>query len=972
MVQVSKRAPQQSRAARKRQVVGSKGGEKKQKQPSIASNSVPSIAVARLLYLWSWGPIVGPVNGLRSVKLDGTQVMADDGTMNYPGVKWQFRSGELNQERMTGITESSNEIAVGQLLLTTAPYVHTISNPMLDAVRLRFSWPQLQRQDQSGNIDGVRIEYAIDVSTDNGPFQQVLASEVNRKNVTKYERSHRIELPAGSRWTVRARRITPEANSSLTQDGMYVEALSEVVDSDQEYPLTAVSCVEYDAEQFGGDIAKIAVLMRGRIVRVPANYNAETRTYGTSGVGTTNGVWDGTFKEAYTNNPAWVFYDLVLHPYYGLGDRIDPSMINRWSLYRIGQYCDQLVPDGMGGQEPRFTCNLYLQKQAEAWAVIQDLAAIFHGLAFWDGSQITVNADLPQDPVYNYTLSQILDDGAVKYTGSKLRERHSQAMVSFDDPARGYDTDKEPVFDEDAIAEYGVREISVEAVGCTSRGQAQRAGQWALMTEQLQLRGATFRVGLDGYIPKPGKVITLSDPMLAGRANGGRIAAVNGRIVTVDRDVEVPTGARLLVNLPSGKAEARVIRSVAGRQITVVAEFSEAPQPECAWVLDFDDLKVMQFYVRNITRPEWHQFQLECIQYEPGKFDAIDFGTIIDDRPISVLPPGVQDAPARVLIGSHSAVDQGIAVTTMTISWDAAPGAVAYDVEWRWGSRDWVRVPRTGQLTADVRGVYAGQYLARVRAVSAMDVSSIPTTSVLTEVAGKTTPPPAVTFLRAESLIFGIKVTIGYPAGASDTQRAELWYGPGSDLAAATKLTDLAYPQADHTLQGLRAGQTFYFWARLVDRSGNIGPWFPVDAPGIKGQASADAGPILEQIAKQIGESELGKELTSKIEKIALIDGNGPGSVNERVGAAKTELAKQIGEVNNALGTVKGNLEQQITAVSADVSAAKAELQQQIANVSALAGSLPYRKDKAYSVGQSALGSDGKLYQALKAVPLNT
>lgn len=972
MVQVSKRAPQQSRAARKRQVVGSKGGEKKQKQPSIASNSVPSIAVARLLYLWSWGPIVGPVNGLRSVKLDGTQVMADDGTMNYPGVKWQFRSGELNQERMTGITESSNEIAVGQLLLTTAPYVHTISNPMLDAVRLRFSWPQLQRQDQSGNIDGVRIEYAIDVSTDNGPFQQVLASEVNRKNVTKYERSHRIELPAGSRWTIRARRITPEANSSLTQDGMYVEALSEVVDSDQEYPLTAVSCVEYDAEQFGGDIAKIAVLMRGRIVRVPANYNAETRTYATSGVGTTNGVWDGTFKEAYTNNPAWVFYDLVLHPYYGLGDRIDASMINRWSLYRIGQYCDQLVPDGMGGQEPRFTCNLYLQKQAEAWAVIQDLAAIFHGLAFWDGSQITVNADLPQDPVYNYTLSQILDDGAVKYTGSKLRERHSQAMVSFDDPARGYDTDKEPVFDEDAIAEYGVREISVEAVGCTSRGQAQRAGQWALMTEQLQLRGATFRVGLDGYIPKPGKVITLSDPMLAGRANGGRIAAVNGRVVTVDRDVEVPTGARLLVNLPSGKAEARVIRSVAGRQITVVAEFSEAPQPECAWVLDFDDLKVMQFYVRNITRPEWHQFQLECIQYEPGKFDAIDFGTIIDDRPISVLPPGVQDAPARVLIGSHSAVDQGLAVTTMTISWDAAPGAVAYDVEWRWGSRDWVRMPKTGQLTADVRGVYAGQYLARVRAISAMDVASIPTTSALTEVAGKTTPPPAVTFLRAESLIFGIKVTIGYPAGASDTQRAELWYGPGSDLAAATKLTDLAYPQADHTLQGLRAGQTFYFWARLVDRSGNVGPWFPVDAPGIKGQASADAGPILEQIAKQIGESELGKELTSKIEKIALIDGNGPGSVNERVGTAKTELAKQISDVNNALGTVKGNLEKQITAVSADVSAAKTDLQQQIANVSALAGSLPYRKDKAYSVGQSALGIDGKLYQALKAVPLNT
>lgn len=948
MGQALKRAPRRATAASKRQVVGSKGGSAKQKQPSIASSSVPSIATVRMLYLWSWGPIVGPVNDLRSVKLDGTPVMAEDGTLNYPGVKWQFRSGELNQERMTGISESSNEIAVGQQLLSSTPYVHSITNSMLDAVRLRFSWPRLQSQDSGGNIDGVLIEYAVDVSTDNGPYQQVLASEVNRKNVTKYERSHRIDLPAGRRWAIRARRITPEANSSLVQDGMYVEAIAEVVDSDQEYPLTAVSCLEYDAEQFGGDIAKIAVLMRGRIVRVPMNYDPVTRAYATSGAGTTNGVWDGTFKEAYTNNPAWVFYDLALHPYYGLGDRVDSTMINRWSLYRIGQYCDQLVPDGKGGMEPRFTCNLYLQKQAEAWAVLQDLAAIFHGLAFWDGSQITVNADMPQDPVYNYTLSQILDDGAVKYTGSKLRDRHSQAMVSFDDPDRGYDTDKEPVFDESAIAEYGVREISVEAVGCTSRGQAQRAGQWALMTEQLQLRGASFRVGLDGYIPKPGKVITLSDPMLAGRANGGRIAAVAGRVVTVDRDIEVPTGARLLVNLPSGKSEARQVRSVAGRQITVMADFSEAPQPECGWVLDFDDLKLMQFYVRNVTRPEWHQFQLECIQYEPSKFDAIDYGTVIDDRPISVLPPGVQDAPARVLIGSHSSVDQGMAVTTMTISWDAAPGAVAYDVEWRWGSRDWVKVPRTGELAADVRGVYAGQYLARVRAVSSMDVSSIPTTSMLTNVAGKTTPPPAVTHLTTESLLFGIKVTWGFPAGAEDTQRTELWYSEGTDLGVATKLADLAYPQNEHVLQGLRAGQRFFFWARLVDRTGNLGPFFPIAPTVVSGMASDDAGPILEQIKDRITESELGKELTSRID---LIDMNGPGSVNERLGEVRSELNEQIVEVNNSVNQVQS------------------DLQEQIDNIADLADSMPYKPDQAYTAGQSVLGENGKLYQAKVAVP---
>lgn len=876
--------------AQRRQVVGHKGGAKKQKQPSIASNSVPSISTARLVYLWSWGPIVGPVNGLRSVKLDGTPIIAEDGTINYPGVKWQFRSGELHQDRLEGVTESSNEIRVGLELRSTAPWVYSINNAVIDAVRVRFSWPVLQAQDSGGNINGVHIAYAIDVATDGGPYQQVLASSVDRKNVTKYERSHRIELPAGSRWTIRARRLTPEANSSLVQDAMVVEAIAEVVNSDQEYPLTAVGCIEYDAQQFGGDFPKIAALMRGRIVRVPMNYDPETRTYATSGAGTTNGVWDGSFKEAYTNNPAWVFYDLALHPYYGLGDRIDASMINRWSLYRIAQWCDQLVPDGkgQGGMEPRFTCNLYLQKQAEAWAVLQDLAAIFHGLAYWDGSQITVNADIPQDPVYTYTPSQILGDGAIKYSGSRLRDRHSLAMVSFDDPDQGFDTDKEPVFDEDAIAEYGVRSVSVEAVGCTSRGQAQRAGKWALLTEQLQIRGATISVGLDGYIPKPGTVIALSEPMLAGRANGGRIAAVAGRTVTVDRDVEVPAGARLLVNLPSGKAETRQVRSVSGRQITVMADFSETPQSECGWAIDYDDLKLMQFYVRNVTRPEWTRFQLELIQHEPSKFDAIDHGTMIDDRPISVLPPGVQEAPARVLISSHSAVDQGIAVTTMTIGWDAAPGAVAYDVEWRWGSRDWTKVPRTGELAVDVRGVYAGQYLARVRAVNAMDVASIPTTSVLTDVAGKTASPPAVTHLTASSELFGIGLKWGFPSGAEDTQRTEIWYGPGNSLEEAAKLTDLAHPQSDFLMQGLAAGATFFFWARLVDRTGNIGPFYPTGA-GVQGQASSDANLILDYIKGKIDESSLGQHLKDEIAKIS---GDGPGSVNERLEAIK-DLIKQ-------------------------------------------------------------------------------
>ncbi|CAI8891257.1 phage tail protein [Pseudomonas syringae] len=877
-----------------RSIRGSKGGEATQKQPTIALNSTASIATARIVYLWSWGPIVGPVNGLRSVKLDGTPLVAEDGTVNFPGVKWQFRNGELNQQRLEGIAESSNEVDVNQQLISTTPYLRTVNNPVLDALRVRLSWPQLQSQDQSGNINGVRIDYAIDLATDGGPFVQVLADFVDRKNVTKYERSHRLNLPAGSRWTMRVRRITPEANSSLIQDSMFIEAVAEVVDSDQEFPLTAVGCVEYDAQQFGGDIAKIAVLMRGRIVRVPSNYDPETRTYATSGAGTSNGIWDGTFKEAYTNNPAWVCYDIALNPYYGLGHRIDATMVDRWNLYRIAQYCDQMVPNGVGGVHPRLTCNIYLQKQADAYAVLQDLSAIFHGMSTWDGSQITFTADMPGDPVYTYNPSQILNNGEIQYSGTRARDRHNLAMVTWDNPDQSFATDKEPVFDDVAMAESGsVNELSVDAYGCTSLGQAQRAGQYALITEQTQTRPATFRVGLDGGIPKTGQIIAVADPMLAGRANGGRISSVAGRVITVDRDIDLSTGAKLRVNLPSGKTEARVISSLDGRRVTLAASFSEVPEAECGWILEYDDLKTMQFLVRNITRPEWHQYQLECIQHEPSKFDAIDFGAVVDIRPISGIPVGVQAAPGAVFVTQHVVIEQGIAVTNMTISWDAAPGAVAYDVEWRWGSREWVKMPRTGEQSVDVPGIYSGQYMARVRAVSALNVSSLPVTSLLTNLQGKTSLPPAVTSLTAASLIFGIKLKWTFPPGAEDTQRTEIWYGPTTDLAKATKLSDLAYPQSEHVMQGLLAGVTFFFWARLVDRTGNVGPWYPTGA-GVMGQSGSDATPVLGLLTGKLTESQFGEHLLGRID---LIDGDGPGSVNERL----DELKSEIGEITDAL-----------------------------------------------------------------------
>ena len=926
MSAVAKKAPR-AITPKRRAVIGSKGGQAKEKKPSIAQNSVPSISTARIVYMWSWGPIVGPVDGLRSVKLDGTPIQGEDGTLNYPSVKWQFRSGELNQERLEGITEASNEIDVKQELIFGTPWLHTVTNQVADAIRLRLSWPTLRSQDAANNIDGVRIDYAVDIATDGGPYVEALVSFVDRKNVTEYERAHRLELPGGSRWTIRVRRLTPNANSDLVVDQMVIKAIAEVVDSDQEYPLTAVSAIEYDAQTFGGDIAKIAVLMRGRIVRVPSNYDAATRTYATAGSGTSNGIWDGTFKEAYTNNPAWVFYDLVLHPYYGLGDRIDATMVDRWSLYRIAQYCDQMVPDGKGGMEPRFTCNLYLQKQAEAYAVLQDLASIFHGLAYWDGSQIVVNADMPGDPVYTYNQTQILNNGAIKYEGTRARDRHTLYMVAWDNPAQGFETDKEPVFDDEAMVELGgiVRETSVSAIACTSHGQAQRAGQWAALTEKLQTQGGVFRVGLDGGIPKPGQVIAVADPMLVGRNNGGRISAAAGRLVTLDRDTAVPVGARLMVNLPSGKSEARVVKSVVGRTVTVMADYSEQPLPESGWILDYEDLKLMQFYVRNVTRPEWHQYQLEVIQHDPSKFPAIDNGAAVDTRPITGIPVGTQDAPGRVMLSQNVVIEQGLAVTVMSIAWDAAPGAVGYDVEWKWGAREWVPVPRTTELMADVRGIYSGQYMARVRAVSALNVSSIPKTSALTNLEGKVGLPPAVSFLTTTSLIYGIGIQWGFPPGAEDTQRTELWYSQSPALETATKLSDLSYPQASHEMHSLLAGASLFFWARLVDRTGNVGTFFPVTG-AVNGRASSDQAEYEKYFADKIGKGALYPSLREEIE---LISGDGPESVNARLAEAKAELEGLLGQIT---------------------------------------GAKPFNPDLPYPA-DSFVQLDGHIYQAIQAVP---
>lgn len=875
-------------AARKINIHGAKGGEEKPKTPTEAPDSLRSVAIAKMLIAVGEGEFEGTPTA-RDIYLDNTPLQDPQGNMNFPNVKWEWRTGAVDQTYIQGIPSVENETTISTELRSGTPWVRAINNTQLSAVRVRFAWPALQSVDAGGNINGYRIEYKVELATDGAAYQQVLSEAVDGKTTSVYERTRRIDLPkAATGWLMRITRITPNQNNNKISDTMQIAGFTEVIDAKIRYPNTALLYIEFSAEQFRS-IPAVTVGCKARKWPVPSNYDPVSRTY--------SGIWDGTLKEAYTNNPTWATYGITTIDRFGLGRRIKPWMVDKWELYRISQYCDQLVPDGKGGQEPRFICNLNLQSKADAWSLLRDISAIYRGMTYWAQGQVFTLSDMPRatDFDFAYTRANVLD-GKFTYSSASERTRYTRALVSYDNPLNNYDTDVTAVTDQKLQRRYGDNPLEISAIGCTRESEAQRRGKWALLTNSKD-RAVTFKVGLDGRIPLPGYVIPIADELLAGRAIGGRISAVSGKVITLDRDTQAKQGDRLILNLPDGKCEGRTVQLVSGREVTVTVAYSVVPEPELVWALDADDLAVPLYRVVSVARPEPGVFEISAVQYDPSKFAHIDTGARLEERPISIIPITVVPPPASVTLTSSYAVNQGIAISTMNISWPAVAGAVAYDVEWRKDSGNWIKVQRTGSTSVDVTGIYSGAYLARVRAVSAFEISSIWKNSSLTNLEGKTGLPPALSFLTTTSELFGIGIKWGFPAGAEDTQRTELWYGPANNLQAATKLADLAYPQADYRMQSLLAGATLFFWARLVDRTGNIGPFYPV-VNGVMGQASSDAGPILEQIKGQIDETSLGQLLN---ERINLIDGNGPGSVNGRIEAAKDELEGLINQIVDAL-----------------------------------------------------------------------
>lgn len=897
-------------------IKGAKAGQGKARKAVIAPDSAQSKTYIKILYGLSEGEVEGLANGLQSVYLEETPLHNPAGGWNFEDVQADFRHGTNDQTHIEGFPDISSETAINVELKSDSPWVRSLTNTDLDAIRLRFKWGPLREQNaDNGDVKGIVIQYAIDLQTDGGTWTEVLNTQIADKTSANYERSHRIDLPkADTGWTVRVRRLTPNSTSEYISDKMYVDALTEVIDLKLSYPNTALLGLQYDAETFS-NVAKVAVDLKGIKLQVPSNYDPVARTYA--------GMWDGTFKRAYTNNPAWIYYDICTAKRYALGDRLTSAMLDKWSLYRLAQYCDQMIDDGKGGQEPRFTCNVYLQSTEDAYVILSKLAGVFRAISYWDGNSIVCDADIPQDTYFTYTRANVID-GLFEYSGTRARDRHTVAKVAWDNPANHYKTEYVYVRDEAAIAKLGVRMAEIDAWGCTSEGQAQRAGLWALKSEQLETRTVSFKVGLDGYIPQPGRVIEIADELFAGRANGGRISAVSAdrKIITLDRDdVVCRAGDRLVVNGENGKAQARIVSSKIGRKVTVTVAF-ESVAAENVWVVDAQDLKTMKFRVMSITQDEKHQFSITALQYESAKYNAIDFGAFIDERPISIINPTIQAPVESVSITSETMVQQGLAVETMVISWPQAQGATKYQVEWRKDDGTWIKLPITGNNSAEVSGIYMGNYEARVTAISAFDIASLPTYSILTALTGKQGLPPALANIATTGILFGYRLNWNFPAvGALDTAYTEIEIASTANGANAAQLGLFAYPTNSHVIQGMQPNLTHYFRGRLIDRIGNIGPW----SARVSATTSADASAVLDILSGKITETQLAQDLATKIDRIDEFDGDVSDiiqAVNNLEDGFTQERSERIAgdeQVLNQLTVYKLSNDQAVAAVAEEV-----------------------------------------------------
>ncbi|MGZ0126840.1 TipJ family phage tail tip protein [Klebsiella quasipneumoniae subsp. similipneumoniae] len=861
---------------------------------------IASVAYMKILLALSEGQIAGQFTG-QDICLDGTPLLDADGHENFPGVTWEWRSGLVDQDYIQGFPAVENEISVSTEIKSGTPWVKAINNTQLSAVRLRIKFPNgVYSLRDSGGKDGYRIEFAIDVSTDGSTYTEYGRDTVDGIANTGYERSYRIDLPrANSGWQIRVRRLTENKNNNKTADVSRIESITEIVDAKLRYPNTALLFVQFDSTLFDGRTPTVTVKAKGLVIRVPSNYDPVERTY--------SGSWDGTFKWAWSNNPAWIFYDLVLNKRYGLGKRISSDQVDKWTLYQIGQYCDAPVSDGAGGKEARYLCDLYISQRTDAWTVLMDLANIFRGMISWSNNLLSVDADMPRemDPDFVFNKSNIV--GSFTFSSTSERTNYSAAIVTYSNPQNNYQDDQASVYSQEVADRFGFNTIELSRIGCTRESEAQRHGAYAIETNRDD-NGVEFKTGMEGRIPRVGKVIGINNAPMAGRQNGGRVAAVSGKRITLDRAVAAKAGDTLIINLPDGKSQGRKVQGVQDRIVTVEQEYKPAPQAEAGWILDQSDLAIQQFRVKRVVNNNDGTVTINGLPYNPNKFPRVDDGAVIEDRPVTVVPPRGQEAPDDITISSLYRVSQGIGITTLVATWSPVKNAIAYEMQWRQNNGDWINLPRTGNTRFEVDGIYTGRYVVRVRAINAHDIASVWGISKETELTGKSGAPLPPLALATRSLVYGVQVSWEFPTGSGDTLRTELQYSKNQDGSAPMLLSDVAYPGKSYQQMGLSMGAEFWYRARLVDRLGNESPW----TGWVQGMASDNFDDYYENLTDAIKDMAAWEETQRTISETQEGIRNTQQELEQTAEALRKEAEDQAKQVSQ-------NIDASAKSITADV-----------------------------------------------------
>ncbi|HGF3820360.1 TPA: phage tail protein [Escherichia coli] len=896
-------------------------GSSKGHTPREAKDNLKSTQLLSVIDAISEGPIEGPVDGLKSVLLNSTPVLDSEGNTNISGVTVVFRAGEQEQTPPEGFESSGSETVLGTEVKYDTPITRTITSANIDRLRFTFGVQALVETTLKGDRNPSEVRLLVQVQR-NGGWVTEKDITIKGKTTSQYLASVVVDNLPPRPFNIRMRRMTPDSTTDQLQNKTLWSSYTEIIDVKQCYPNTALVGVQVDSEQFGSQQVSRNYHLRGRILQVPSNYNPQTRQY--------SGIWDGTFKPAYSNNMAWCLWDMLTHPRYGMGKRLGAADVDKWALYVIGQYCDQSVPDGFGGTEPRITCNAYLTTQRKAWDVLSDFCSAMRCMPVWNGQTLTFVQDRPSDKVWTYNRSNVVmpDDGApFRYSFSALKDRHNAVEVNWIDPDNGWETATELVEDTQAIARYGRNVTKMDAFGCTSRGQAHRAGLWLIKTELLETQTVDFSVGAEGLRHVPGDVIEICDDDYAGISTGGRVLAVNSqtRTLTLDREIMLSSSGTTLISLVdgSGNPVSVEVQSVTDGVKVKVSRIPDGVAEYSVWGLKLPTLRQRLFRCVSIRENDDGAYAITAVQHVPEKEAIVDNGAHFDGDQSGtvngVTPPAVQHLTAEVTADSGEyqvlarwdtpKVVKGVSfLLRLTVTADD-------------GSERLVSTARTAETTYRFRQLALGCYTLTVRAVNAR---------------GQQGDPASVSFrINAPAKPATIELTPGYfqitavprLAVYDPTVQFEFWFSEKriTNTAQVEKSARYLGTGSQWTVQGsrIKPGTDFWFYVRSVNL---VGKSAFVEASG---QPSNDGEGYLEIFRGLIDETLLGQALKERIDASALRT-----EVTQLEEDIRQRMDTDIAEVTRKIGKAENSLTQLVAKKNEDQTLAIAQVSQKVDRVS--------------------------------------